>query len=158
MNRHIDDYSNALANIAKAQLKALLSGGERFQERLESLIQSNLKSRPSSFILAAAADHELLKRHTYDLKPTEPGMYLKLLHGRAVADEEMDDWGDDGPWIGPLNWFHCTYLSDIGIGFTGGEELASQSYNSEIPSPIYLYQEMIYCDGMYYGSWELQNI
>ena len=157
MNNHID-YSSALANVTKAQLKAILSGGEGFNERLESLIQNQLKTRPQSFILAAAANYELLKRHTHDLKQTEPGMYLKLLHGRDMADEEMDDWGPDGPWIGPLNYFHCTYLSDIGIGFAGGEELVSQSYNIEIPSPIYLYQEMIYYDGMYYGSWELQNM
>ena len=158
MNNHINDYSSALANVAKAQAKAVLSGGEGFQERLESLIQGHLKCHPQDLILTAAANHELLKRHTHDPKPTVPGMYLKLLHGRAVADEELDDWGADGPWIGPLKWFHCTYLSDIGIGFAGGEELASQSYNVEIPSPIYLYQEMIYYDGMYYGSWELQNM
>lgn len=158
MSDHIGDYSNALANVTKAQIKAILSGGKGLQDRLDSLIQNQLKSLPQDFILAAAANHELLKRHIHDLKPTEPGMYLKLLHGRAVADEEMDDWGEDGPWIGPLNWFHCTYLSDIGIGFAGGEELTSQSYNIEIPSPIYLYQEMIYYDGMYYGSWEFQNM
>ena len=157
MSSHID-YSSALENLAKAQVKAMLSLGEEFQERLKSLIQGHLKCRPQDFIFATAAGHELLKRHIHVPKPTVPGMYLKLLHGRAAADEEMDDWGADGPWIGPLKWFHCTYLSDIGIGFDGGEELVSQSYNVEIPSPIYLYQEMIYCDGMYYGSWELQNL
>jgi hypothetical protein len=157
MNNHID-YPSALANVAKAQVKAILSGGEGFQDKLELLAQDSLKCRPQNLILAAAANHELLKRHTHDLKPAEPGMYLKLLHGRTVVNEELDDWGADGPWIGPLNWFHCTYLLDIGLGFTGGEELSSQSYNVEITSPIYLYQEMIYCDGMYYGSWELQSI
>ncbi|MGA8147493.1 MAG: hypothetical protein WB870_07955 [Gallionellaceae bacterium] len=157
MNNHID-YSSALTKVAKAQAMAILSGGEGLQERLEFIFQNHLKCRPQDFILAAAADYELVKRHTHELKPTAPGMYLKLLHGRAAADAEMDDWGKDGPWIGPLNWFHCTYLSDIGIGFAGGEELASQGYNIDIPSPIYLYQEMIYYDGMYYGSWELQNM
>lgn len=157
MNNHID-YSSALANVAQAQAKAILSGGEGLQERLEFIFQNHLKCRPQDFILTAAANHELLKRHTHDLKPTEPGMYLKLLHGRAVANEEMEDGGSNGPWIGPLKWFHCTYLTDIGIGFAGGEELDSQGYNIDIPSPIYLYQEMIYYDGMYYGSWELQNM
>lgn len=157
MISHID-YSSALAQVANAQVKAILSTGDGFQEKLAALIQDHLKCRPQNFILAAATNHELLNRHTHDLKPTTSGMYLKLLHGRAVADEQMDDWGTDGPWIGPLKWFHCTYISDIGIGFVEGEELTSQSYDVEITSPIYLYQEMIYCDGMYYGSWELQNI
>ena len=156
-NNHID-YSTALANLAKAHLRAILSSGDGYQEKLASLIQDNLKCRPQDFVLSAAANHELLTRHTHDLQPTESGMYLKLLHGRAAANEELDDWGADGPWIGPLKWFHCTYLSDIGIGFAGGEELASQSYNVDISSPIYLCQEMIYYDGMYYGSWELQYV
>jgi hypothetical protein len=85
-------------------------------------------------------------------------MYLKLLHGRESADEEMNDWGSDGPWIGPLKWFHCTYLSDIGFGFTGGEELTTLSHSIDVPFPIYLCQGMIYYDGMYYGDWELQNL
>lgn len=157
MNSHID-YTNALAQVAKAQVKALLSSGNGFQEKLVALIQDHLKIKPQDYILTVATNHELLRRHTHDLKPTILGMYLKLLHGRAVVDEQMDDWGTDGPWIGPLKWFHCTYLSDIGIGFAEGEELTSQSYSIDTASPIYLYQEMIYYDGMYYGSWELQNI
>ena len=157
MSSHID-YSNALVQVSNAQIKAALGSGEGFQEKLASLIQDHLKRLPQNFILAAAENHEILKRHTHDLEPVAPGMYLKLLHGRTVADEEMDDWGLDGPWIGPLKWFHCTYLSDIGVGFAGGEELSSQSDNIEITSPIYLYREMIYCDGMYYGTWELQNM
>ena len=119
MNNHID-FSSALVNIAQAQVKAILSGGDDFQEKLESLIQKHLKYRPRDSILAIAADHELLKQYTHNRKPTVPGMYLKLLHGRSMADEVLDDWGPDGPWIGPLQWFHCTYLSDIGIRFAGG--------------------------------------
>jgi hypothetical protein len=60
MSNHIDDYSSALANVAKAQAKAILSSGEGFKERLESLIQVYLKCRSQDFILASAAAHELL--------------------------------------------------------------------------------------------------
>jgi len=152
------DYSSALAKVAKAQVKVILSSGDSLQDRLESLIHQNLESRPQDFILKAATNQEILKRHCHYDKPTIEGMYLKLLHGRAQANEQLDDWGDDGPWIGPLMWFHCTYQSDIGIGFVSGEELESQSYSAEIPTPIYLYKEMLYYDGMYYGIWELQSI
>lgn len=157
MNSHID-YSSALTSVAKAQAKAILSGGEGLQERLEFIFQNHLKCQPQDFIVAAAANQEMLKRHTNDTKPTTPGMYLKLLQGRSNADEKLGDWGEDGPWIGPLDWFRCTYVSDIGFGFADGEELISQGYNVEIPAPIYLYREMIYYDGIYYGSWELQNM
>ena len=57
-----------------------------------------------------------------------------------------------------LSGFTVYIYRTLVSGLQGGEELASQSYNVEIPSPIYLYQEIIYCDGMYYGSWELQSI
>ena len=152
------DYYSALTKLAKAQVKAILDGGEGLQERLEFIIQKNLRNYPQEIILEAVVNQKILKHHTYDTKPTISGMYLKLLHGRAKADAELDDWGDDGPWIGPLIWFHCTYLTNIGIGFVGGDELNSQYYNIEIPTPMYLYQEMLYYDGMYYGIWELQSI
>ncbi len=152
------DYTNALARLVKVQATAILSSGDGLKTRLESLIQGYLRNRPEDYIFMALEEYEVLKRHTHNFMPTIPGMYLKLLHGRVSVDEELDDWGPDGPWIGPLNWFHCTYLSDIGIGFVGGEELTSLSYSIEVPSPIYLCQEMIYHDGMYYGDWELQNI
>ena len=152
------NYSNALASIAKEKARVVLSGGEGLQARLEFIFQNHLELRQQNLILTAAANFELLKRHTLDVKPKESGLYLKLLLGRAVANEEIDDGGLNGPWIGPLKWFHCTYLADIGLGFANGEVLDAQGYNIDIPSPIYLYQDMIYYDGIYYGGWELQSV
>ncbi|QFY43325.1 hypothetical protein F6R98_12450 [Candidatus Methylospira mobilis] len=157
MTNHVS-YSNALVSIAKEQARVVLSGGKGLQERLEFIFQNHLKFRPQNLILTAVANFELLKRHTLDIKPIESGMYLKLMLGGTVANEEVEDGGLNGPWIGPLNWFHCTYLAVIGLGFANGEELDTQGYNVDIPSPIYLYQEMIYYDGIYYGGWELQYV
>lgn len=34
--------------------------------------------------------------------PYEPGLFLRLYHGRIAPDEEMQQWGTDGPTFGPL--------------------------------------------------------
>ena len=42
---------------------------------------------------------------TYGSKPTRPGMYLGLFHGRSRPREAMNDWGfkatlNKSPWYG----------------------------------------------------------
>jgi len=46
------------------------------------------------------------------------GVYLHLFHGRNSPDQDMDDWGFDGPTIGPLDYVHTTYGDNIKIRFT----------------------------------------
>lgn len=43
-------------------------------------------------------------------------VYLKLLHGRNSPDENLDEWGFQGPTFGPLDWFHITYLQTYRFG------------------------------------------
>lgn len=43
-------------------------------------------------------------------------LYIILFHGRAHPDMDMDDWGTDGPIIGPFPFAHHTYLSHIKLG------------------------------------------
>lgn len=46
--------------------------------------------------------------------PLESGkLYLRLYHGRATVGEQMEDWGSDGPVIGPLASIHVTYMSQL---------------------------------------------
>ena len=151
-------YNAALEQLVKLQTEAILSSGDDFQTRLEMLVRRRLCNQSQQLVISVLEDHLTIKRYMHDKLPEMPGMYLKLLHGRQSADEEMNDWGADGPWIGPLKWFHCTYLSDIGLGFAGGEELTALSHSIDVPLPIYFCQGMIYFDGMYFGDWELQNL
>jgi hypothetical protein len=53
----------------------------------------------------------------YGSKPTRPGMYLGLFHGRDEPKQTMEDWGFNGPLIGPLEWVHTTYTCTIRIAF-----------------------------------------
>jgi hypothetical protein len=35
-------------------------------------------------------------------------IYLKLIHGRDYPDQQMNDWGFDGPVLGPFEAVHFT--------------------------------------------------
>jgi hypothetical protein len=41
--------------------------------------------------------------------PDIPQLYLHLYHGRKDPDENLEDWGSEGPVIGPLAYVHTTY-------------------------------------------------
>ena len=50
------------------------------------------------------------------------GLYLDCFHGRYLVKQDMDDWGFQGPRIGPLKWVHLTYASDVKIAFENEED------------------------------------
>lgn len=63
-------------------------------------------------------------------------MYLRLFHGRTDPNQQMDDWGSDGPLIGPVN-ISWTY----GWLRINGDHLVN-------------YDDLIYFEGVYYGDME----
>lgn len=152
------EYHDALAHMVEKKVLALLGNGDQLSSVLTELVSRSLETVPSEIVLTAAKEHDLLKRHTHYTPPPLPGMYLRLLHGRASPDYEMEDWGSDGPWIGPLERFHCIYSSEVGITFVGGEELSPMSPNETVVPPLYVFGQLIYHDGIYYGDFELRNI
>lgn len=62
-------------------------------------------------------------------------IYIELLHGRHTPDEELEDWGFNGPVLGPFPFFHTTYGSDIKLGDTGiivmGNQIDFPPWNSD---------------------------
>ena len=68
-------------------------------------------------------------------------LYIKLFHGRKTKEEDMDDWGFDGPVIGPLPYVHTTYASCIHIGDTTDD--------------IEIEDGLVKYDGAYYGDWSV---
>lgn len=94
---------------------------------------------------------ELKKQHIHKHPPLRSGLYLKLLHGRKTPEENLDDWGPDGPWIGPLVYAHITYLSHISVGFTDGSQLGPGNKRLELE------QDLLRFDDMYYGDIELMQ-
>ena len=71
-------------------------------------------------------------------------LYLKLFHGRTDANQEMDEWGSDGPVFGPYEFLHTTYTSFVRCGNQGGD-----------CDSLYVHEDMVYYDGVYYGDWSV---
>ena len=78
--------------------------------------------------------------------PLAPGkMYLRLYHGRTDPDQEMEDWGFNGPTFGPLSAYVHTYCCTFRIHDESGS------------TEIWLdkYDDMILWDGCFYGDLEI---
>jgi len=72
-------------------------------------------------------------------------LYLYLFHGRENPDQNLDDWGEEGPTFGPLQYVHTTYRDDIKV-------LAAGAADSVVLSTV---GDCLYYDGMYYGDWSV---
>lgn len=44
-------------------------------------------------------------------------MNLKIFHGRDTVDEQMDDWGYEGPTLTAIQWWHTTYYNEQRMKF-----------------------------------------
>lgn len=81
--------------------------------------------------------------------PTVPGVYLRLWHGRPTLEEDMDDWGTDGPYIGPLQYAHTTYANDIKLEYAGPGRPA------DMPLDLPIVEDCVFFEGVYYGDWSV---
>lgn len=71
-------------------------------------------------------------------------LYIRLFHGRIDPEQEMDDWGSDGPVFGPFDFVHTTYTSFVRLGRKDGT-----------CNELNAFQDMLYYDGIYYGDWSI---
>ena len=74
-------------------------------------------------------------------------VYIHFFHGRPSPDTEVEDWGADGPTVGPLAYVHVTYLSDVKFGSPDGQ----------IEGHFAQYEDLIYYDGMFYGDFSVST-
>ena len=70
-------------------------------------------------------------------------VYLRLFHGRHDPAQELDNWGSNGPVIGPCTYIHIVYGSVIHLG----------SQDSDIDCvDLYFDDGLILLEGVYYGD------
>jgi hypothetical protein len=70
------------------------------------------------------------------------GVYLKLFHGRKKVTQNLNDWGHDGPMIGPLAYVHGTYQHHLAVENEDGVGEGCIEY----------VDDCLYYDGYYYGD------
>lgn len=67
-------------------------------------------------------------------------VYIELFHGRQDPKQQLDDWGELGPVLGPYPFVHTTYACELKLG---GKDILN------------IHFEMVYYGGMYYGDWSV---
>jgi hypothetical protein len=98
------------------------------------------------------------------------GLYISFFHGRDTVDEDMDDWGYDGPTVGPLRWWHTTYTFNMRGEFVNKEDAVFYTdagvmekikcYNSTVEHynecfEFVTKEDMALIGGKYYGDWSV---
>ena len=88
------------------------------------------------------------------MKSPEAGnIQIHFFHGREDPEQDMDDWGEDGPTL-YCQWIHFAYLSDICLGIEGDADHGPAKEDG-----IFFHKDMIAIKQgektMYYGDWEI---
>lgn len=95
---------------------------------------------------------------------TKPLSRLRLIHGRRDPNQEMDDWGFDGPDIDHVEWLHVTYNATFNLGFAteeaarAAQELTGWESWDENCLAIPFIEGLVHVPklGAYFGDWEIQ--
>ncbi len=69
-------------------------------------------------------------------------LFFNLIHGRKEPNQEMDEWGFDGPILGPYESVHCTYCTHLRLAKSNGEI-----------DTMRIYDDLVYYDNCFYGDW-----
>ena len=74
------------------------------------------------------------------------GVYILLLHGRNDPNEDMQDWGFQGPTLGPFVAVHFTYKTHIRC-------ITDPAQEKELE--LGFHDDLLVYDGKYYGDFEI---
>lgn len=84
-------------------------------------------------------------------------LYLNLFHGRKTPDEQLDDWGSNGPIIGPCD-INCTYGTlrlfnppDLNLDRLQKEATFHANCEIHMDGGCFLF------DGIWYGDWSVMD-
>ena len=88
----------------------------------------------------------------YGTPPTQPGLYLGLFHGRLDPADAMDDWGFNGPLIGPLSFVHTTYTNHIKLDFENDCD-AKRYLPQQTDYVLPVNEDMVFFKNRFYGDW-----
>ncbi|RBB37555.1 hypothetical protein DPV79_21415 [Burkholderia reimsis] len=116
-------------------------------------------------------DGRLLPRYNDAQTALAPGLYLGLFHGRGAIDDILDDWGFDGPVIGPLEFVHTTYAADVKLRFADGQiagryfpdtgfvtNLSTAERTRCAEASLAIADDLLVFDGRYFGDWTVFHI
>lgn len=86
-------------------------------------------------------------------------VYLHLFHGRDTPDEELEDWGFDGPVLGPFQYLHLTYRSDLKFSMEESayraafpEDTKMHPYRGQVEGHFSFKDDLLVYRGKFYGD------
>lgn len=87
-------------------------------------------------------------------------VYLHLYHGRKTVDESLEDWGFDGPLIGPLENLHVTYLTHLRATFSSRDHknsffitcLPDERRDTDLEMDVPIKADCIHFNGEFFGD------
>lgn len=87
------------------------------------------------------------------------GMYLGLFHGsKGLERPDMEEWGFEGPVIGPLKYAQTTYCSEVKYAFTHEHCERCKDYGIDEEGSLQIIGDCIEFRGNLYGDWTVFNI
>ena len=94
---------------------------------------------------------------------TRGPMKLHLFHGRKTPNEQLDDWGEEGPTI-EVEAIHVTYGDHWRLKFADRREATKQTHLAKSKGWetmddgwvwVFLTGGMFPHGGMFYGDWDV---
>ncbi len=89
-------------------------------------------------------------------QPEEIVLAIKLFHGRHRPDEQLGDWGEDGPLL-KIEYLHVVYFTTFRIGLQEDDEVWLEPWVHGKQDGV-LVDELIHYDGMFYGDWNILHV
>ena len=89
----------------------------------------------------------------YGIRPGKPGLYLGLFHGRDTPDHAMNEWGFDGPAIGPLRYVHTTYACEVRVEFISPTDAQLFTGTHDMVMELNINGDLLCFEGKLYGDW-----
>ena len=90
---------------------------------------------------------------------TKPGIYVRIFHGRNEPDQNLEDWGFDGPVIGPIRGLQRTYgylylIMPDGMTDQQVDQFAKKFLLDPKDWPLEIKQhgDLVVWNGMYFGD------
>jgi len=83
------------------------------------------------------------------------GVWLRLFHGRDDPEADLEDWGYDGPLIGPLRYVHTTYANCVKYAFCYEED--ARRFGMDPEGFIPMMNECLVFEDQYYGDWSVTS-
>ena len=94
----------------------------------------------------------------YGVRPSKPGLYLGLFHGRDTPGQAMHGWGFDGPAIGPLRYFHTTYAHWVHVEFASPIDAKLLTSTQDMQMDLAINGDLLCFDGKLYGDWTVYMV